>query len=252
MILPELWFDLPLAVFDLETTGFDAETNRIIEVGVVHFYKGQVQDSFNWLIDPECKIPEEIVKITGITQADVEGKPKFHEMVLQLMDVLKDRGLVAYNLPFDRKFLTQNFERLGYHWFSNQPSFDPLIYAHHIFPNQSNKLGNVAQRLGVTLEGAHRACNDAEATGKVMYAMRDHLPPALQDLLVIQAQWELQQRDAFAKRKNDKRQNNEFSSILAQSSSSDAKLGPAYSYGTQPDPLLAYYASLTNTKFPST
>ncbi|MFA5623458.1 MAG: 3'-5' exonuclease [Bradymonadales bacterium] len=249
MDLPELWYDLPLAVFDVETTGFSPDENQIIEIGVVHFHRGELQESFNWLIDPECEIPPEIVKLTGITQEDVTGKPTFREIAADFVEVMKGRGLVAYNLAFDRSFLSVNLERCGYQWFDDQPSFDPLIFARHISPQaRDNKLVTVAKRYNISLEGAHRACNDAEATGKVLYAMRDALPPVLQDLIVVQVQWEIQQRNAF--RGKDKRRNSEFSSILSQESAGEARLGPAFIHGSEADPLRAYYDSLMSMKEP--
>ena len=74
---PNEWFELPLTVFDLETTGFDPQTCQIIEIGMVQFYRGKLEKSYNWLVDPECQIPEDIVKLTHIEQSDVDGQPMF-------------------------------------------------------------------------------------------------------------------------------------------------------------------------------
>ena len=57
---PELWRDLPMAVVDVETTGLDASTDRIIEIGIVRFERGEEVEVYGELIDPGCPIPPEV------------------------------------------------------------------------------------------------------------------------------------------------------------------------------------------------
>jgi len=239
---PSQWFDLPLAVFDLETTGFDANTCQIIEIGIVHFYHGEVVKVFNWLVDPECEIPHEITEITHIQQSDVDGQPTFREIAQDVLAAFAEHGIVAYNIGFDRPFLTHKLAELGLAWPDGNPNIDPLVFANHFYPNQKNKLGMVAERLGVSLEGAHRACNDAEATGKVLYAFRDRLPPDLETLLILQSQWERESLERFSwKKKKD------GGSLIADQTSTHT-LTSAFVYGTEPDPLRALYAMVPNAK----
>ena len=242
---PSQWFDLPLAVFDLETTGFDHETCQIIEIGIVQFLRGEVVNVYDWLIDPECQLPQEIVELTHIQQSDVDGQPKFKEIAPKVLEAFSGHGIVAYNIGFDRPFLTHKLEQLGLQWPSDNPTIDPLVFATHFWPTQRNKLGMVAERLNVSLEGAHRACNDAEATGKVLYAMRDKLPPDLENLLIVQAQWDVENKERFAWKKNKSR--NEDNGLNALVSSAGAQtLGPAYFFGNETDPLRALYAMVPN------
>ena len=231
--LPESWYDLPLAVFDLETTGFDFVTCEIIEVGIVQFYRGEVQKVYNWLIDPECQIPENITELTHITQADVTGQPKFREVAPLILAAFADRGIVAYNSSFDCPFLTYKLRNIGLDWPSSNPILDPLVFAQHLWPNQKNKLGMVAERLGVSLVDAHRACNDAEATGKVLYAMRDQLPTALKELLVCQAEWS-RAHSRFGRDNH----------LLVAQCSSVNNLSTSFLDGDEPDPLRSIYASV--------
>jgi DNA polymerase III epsilon subunit family exonuclease len=241
---PAQWYDLPLAVFDLETTGFDPNTCEIIEIGIAQFYRGELVNELDWLIDPECEIPKEIVELTHITQEDVTGKPKFRELVPDILNAFKGHGIVAYNIAFDRTFLTHKLEMLGEHWPSDNPIIDPLIFAEHFYPNQKNKLGMVAERVGVSLEGAHRACNDAAATGKVLYAFRDKLPPDLENLLILQAQWERENLDRKRMwRRKDA--DNELSSLMSKQASAKG-ITTAFAYATEPDPLRALYAAVPN------
>ncbi len=240
---PAQWFDLPLAVFDLETTGFDPQTCQIIEIGIVQFFQGKVTQVFDWLIDPECQIPEEVVKLTHISQKDVDGQPKLRELVPSILAAFEGHGIVAYNISFDRPFLTHKLKELGYEWPAENPTIDPLIFATHFYPRERNKLGMVAERLGISLEGAHRACNDAEATGKVLYAFRDKLPADLETLLILQAQWERENQQRFAwKNKDGASEKNEF---ITQSETPKG-LTNAFAYGNEPDPLRALYATVPN------
>jgi len=237
---PHQWFDTPIAVFDLETTGFDFKTCQIIEIGIVQFLRGEVVKVHNWLVNPECIIPREIVELTNITQADVDDKLPFRDIAKDVLEAFRGHAIVAYNIAFDRPFLTQKLVELGYAWPSENPTLDPLVFANHFFPYKTNKLGAVAERLGISLEGAHRACNDAEATGKILYAFRDKLPPDMESLLIVQAQWERANLERQHWRKNQAAGLN----TMAQPQG----LSIAFAYGNEPDPLRALYAMIPNAK----
>lgn len=236
---PDLWFDLPLAVLDVETTGFDSETDRIIEIGIIRFEKGEVVETYGELIDPGCEVPEKVTEITGIKTEDVKGKPSFAELAPEIAKRLDGVGLVAYNLSFDRGFVDAELKRCGFEWPPDAPTLDPLIFARQFFKNSHRKnLGAISKLLGIPLEEAHRATHDATVTGHVLYAFQDRLPARLEDLLVLQAQWEAAQAVEMSGWRGN------FS--LGTSSSTEAKigLGPAYIYGDETDPLRALYMSV--------
>jgi len=238
----EHWWDLPLAVMDVETTGFDPETDRIIEIAVVHMVGGEVVESWGQLVNPERPIPEAVVELTGITEDAVADQPTFDAIADEVVSRFESRGIVAYNLPFDRKFVAAELERAGHAWPEQNPTFDPLIFARQFHADSgSKKLGEVAARLGIDLVEAHRATDDATVAGHVLYAFREQLPPRLADLLVLQAQWERKQ--AAERMWSSKRMDQEASSWLADDSSTIG-LGPGYIYGTEPDPLRALYLSV--------
>ena len=241
---PSLWFDLPLAVFDLETTGKDTQTCKIIEVGISRFYRGELVKQFDWFVDPGCQIPQEVVELTHIQQSDVDGQPKIADLAPEILDAFKGHGIVAYNIGFDRSILTRELEECGFAWPKDNPIIDPLVFASHFYPNQRNNLGAVCQRLNISLEGAHRACNDAEATGKVFYAFKDRLPPDLDSLLIVQAQWERENIERMRWRSKSDGAANSF--VIQQSESTG--LGPAFFFGTEPDPLKALYSAVPSAK----
>lgn len=242
---PAQWFDLPMAVFDLETTGKDTRTCRIIEVGISEFYRGELVKQYDWFVDPECEIPQEVVELTHIQQSDVDGQPKLREIAAEILEVFKGHGIIAYNIGFDRTVLTRELEECGLSWPKDNPIIDPLVFASHFYPNQRNNLGVVCERLNITLEGAHRACNDAEATGKVFYAFRDRLPSELDNLLIVQAQWERENLERFQWRRKPGSDGGE-SFVIQQSESGG--LGPAFFFGNETDPLRALYSMVPSAR----
>ena len=240
---PSQWFDLPLAIFDTETTGKDPHTCRIIEVGITQMLRGEVVREFDWFVDPECQIPEEVVQLTHIQQSDVDGQPKLRDIAGDILEAFRGHGIVAYSIGFDRTVLTRELREAGLDWPSENPILDPLVFAQHFYPHQRNNLGAVAERLGISLEGAHRACNDAAATGKVFYAFRDRLPPELDALLIVQAEWE---RDNQARLQWRRPSGDAASNPLLAQKETSRGLSPAFLYGEEPDPLKAIYGAVPN------
>jgi DNA polymerase III epsilon subunit-like protein len=112
-----------MIVIDFETTGLllhpSAELRKqpkIIEAGFALLCRetGEVLETINLLINPGVKLPAEIIKITGITDADLEGKPSFKEVLPQIAAMfLKANVMVAHNLPFDQGMLRTELQRLG-------------------------------------------------------------------------------------------------------------------------------------------
>lgn len=238
---PEKWIDLPLAVIDVETTGLEPTEDRIIEIGIIRFEDREVVESYGQLVDPERPVPEEVVDLTGIEDSDLEGKPTFAEVADEVRERLEGVGIVAYNLSFDRGFVEAELERCGLDWPEQAPTLDPLIFARQFFKDLRRKnLGTIADKLGIPLEEAHRATHDAEVAGHVLYAFEDRLPERLEDLLVLQSQWEAAQAREMASWRGESGADTLSAAFAEQS----IGLGPAYVYGDEPDPLRALYSSV--------
>ncbi len=169
--------EIPWASIDTETTGTNAQADRVIEVGIVLFQSGQVVEKKNWLINPGRPIPPDATKVHGITDADVADKPSFAEVMPEIVEALQGALPLAYNADFDRGFLLEELKR---NQFSGErpPAFrndviwlDPLTWARELQKeHRSRALGDVCERLGISLENAHRATDDAEAAGHVLAA----------------------------------------------------------------------------------
>ena len=223
----------------METTGLDAEQDRIIEIAIIRFEHGEVVERYGELVNPGCEIPPEVTKITGIQQQDVTGAPRFEELASDVHERLQGVGIVAYNLSFDRGFIRAELERCGLVWPDEAPTLDPLIFARQFFKNSPRKnLSTISKLLGIPLEEAHRAEHDAEVAGRVLYAFEDRLPPDLQQLLVLQKQWEAAQAQEMSGWRNF---DGDLSAALG---SGTIGLGPAYIYGDEADPLRALFMSV--------
>ncbi len=243
------WFDADLAVVDVETTGLDSAKDRVIEIAVVHMRAGATIERWSVLVHPGGTIPDEIVAITGITNDMVKGAPRFEAIAADVRARLVGKVFVAYNHAFDQAFVRQELERAGL-TLPRTPALDPLVFAREVQKdNSSKKLGKVAERLGISLVEAHRAANDAEVAGFILYAFRDKLPPILEDLVALQQQWSVQQEQVFAQRRKWRGQASEgdsaVTSTMAATRTADGfVLGQGYVYGKQPDPILFFYGQL--------
>jgi DNA polymerase-3 subunit epsilon len=170
------WMELPIAMIDVETTGKDPAIDRIVELAIVRGQHGAVVSRSAWLINPGRPIPADATAVHGIQDADVSDKPSFADVAREVMGSLQNAVPAAYNASFDRGFLHAELARTsvaeplapahrrGVAW------IDPLIWARYLQAQErSRALGDVAARLGVELDQAHRATADAEAALLVLY-----------------------------------------------------------------------------------
>jgi DNA polymerase-3 subunit epsilon len=173
------WSELEIALIDVETTGRDASGDRVIEVGITVGKKGEIVARYNWLINPGIPIPDEARGVHGISDEDVKNAPRFEEVATEIEAALHGRIPGAYNAAFDKSFLLTEFARLERKDGPRPPALrrevewvDPLIWAREIQQEEKSRaLGDVAARLGITLEKAHRASEDAEAALRVFFAL---------------------------------------------------------------------------------
>ena len=198
------WRDMSLVSVDVETTGLDVSTSRVIEVGVVRFERGQIADRWGTLVDPQIPIPAKVTEITGITDEMVRGKPTLRELKWSIYGRLRDRIFVAYNSAYDWGILSNEFKRVGLS-LPQVPVLDPLVWARQFMPSErSHRLGAVCKKLGIPLENAHRAEDDAEAAARVLLRLADKVPMELGALLEEQAGWTSAQEAAFAQRRAER------------------------------------------------
>lgn len=200
-----------LAVFDLETTGIDVITSRIVSANVSLLdAAGDVVRRCDWLADPGIAIPEQATAVHGITteRARAEGRPSglvVAEIVAELRGYF-DAGIpvVIYNAPYDLSLLFHESER---HRIAPlvgpSPVIDPLVIDKAVDRYRKGKrtLEAAAFHYGVELTDAHDAGADAIAAGRVAQAIaRAHSSALAVDAIELhrlQEGWCQDQADSF-------------------------------------------------------
>ena len=161
-------------VLDMEMTGLNPKTDRVIEIGAARVRSGRVQKTLSLLVNPGIPIPIHVVELTGITdEMAVEGLAADVAME-QLLEFLGEDLLVGQNISFDYSFLAQ--------WAINQrkslhmEACDTLRMARALLPaEQSRKLEALCSYFGIPRENAHRALDDALETAQVFEKLQDLL-----------------------------------------------------------------------------
>ena len=158
--------DSTFVVFDIETTGFSAVNDRIIEIGAVKVENGMITEKFSEFVNPERRIPFEIEKLTSINDRMVEDAPNISVILPKFMDFCGGSVLVAHNADFDTGFIRHNCEVLGLPY--DYTYVDTLGIARSFLEGLKNyKLDTVVEAMGCTLANHHRAVDDAGATADV-------------------------------------------------------------------------------------
>ncbi|MDJ0336858.1 exonuclease domain-containing protein [Cryobacterium sp. PH31-O1] len=204
------WSD-HLAVFDLETTGIDVETCRIVSATVaVIDANGTPVERIDWLVDPGIDIPAGATSVHGITtQQAVEHGRIASEAVAEIVTALRGHlsdglPIVAYNAPYDLTLLDREALRYGIApLVSPSPVVDPLVIDKAVDKYRKGKrtLEVTSAFYGVALNDAHDAGADAIAAGRVAQAIhRAHqgaLPATLDEMHSLQVTWYRQQAESF-------------------------------------------------------
>ena len=168
-------FDDEYVVFDIETTGLNKEKCKIIEIGAVKIRNREIVDRYSTFIDPGEKLSDEIVDLTNITDDMLEGQRPIETVLPEFLDFVGDDVLVAHNASFDTGFVRIKAEELGIEYRKNT-ILDTLELSRTLLKElKKHKLDVVAKHLGVSLEGHHRAVNDAEATAEIFLKLVDML-----------------------------------------------------------------------------
>jgi len=181
-----------LIALDLETTGFDARTDAIIEVGLVRMREGVIVEELGLLVNPNRPIPAPVIQLTSIRNEDVVGKPSFDKIVPQLREFIGDRPIIGHNVGFDLGFLNQQgLAQTNLRMDTYDLRMDTYELAAFLLPRTPRyALGNLATFFDLPLAHAHRALDDARATALLYWRLWEQLlrlPRSLIEELVRQA-----------------------------------------------------------------
>lgn len=146
---------------DCEFTGLDPHQDRIIEVAAAVFDAKTIYSQFESLIDPEYPISESSMAIHHITQEMVKDKPKIHEVLPKLLQMIGKHTIIGHGIGFDIEFIHNSAQRSQIPCdIKTNPSLDTLRMARLYGESPINSLEKLRQHFHIEEEGAHRAMND--------------------------------------------------------------------------------------------
>ena len=153
-------------VFDIETTGFSAMADKIIEIGAVRVENGIITGRFSEFVNPKIPIPFRIEKLTSINDSMVAGAETIDTLLPKFIEFCEGAVMVAHNAEFDMSFIQKNCNDLGIE--TDFTFVDTVGMARFLLPQLNRfKLDTVAKAVGVSLDHHHRAVDDAECTAGI-------------------------------------------------------------------------------------
>jgi DNA polymerase-3 subunit epsilon len=172
----------PLAIFDIESTGINRQTDRIIDLAILVLHPDGRRETFEFRVNPERRIPPESTAIHGITDADVKDAKPFKDQAKAIARAFDGCDLAGYNLLyFDIPILQQEFQRAKHPW---EVVGRRILDAQRIYHKREPRDLAAALRFyaGESHEGAHNALADVLATAKVIEGQFAKYPDLPQDL----------------------------------------------------------------------
>jgi DNA polymerase-3 subunit epsilon len=157
-----------LCVFDLETTGLQVTKDRIVQIAALKIHPDGKQEELNLVVNPEMKIPQEVIDIHGITNEKAIKAPTFAELAEEIKSFFGDADLAGYNSnKFDIPVLAEEFLRVGVEFDLTQRDF---IDVQNIFHKMEQRTLVAAYKFYCQkdLKNAHDAMHDTKATWEVL------------------------------------------------------------------------------------
>ena len=169
----ELNLTRPIVFFDLETTGINIATDKIVEISILKVFPNGNKESKTWLVNPEIEIPQGAIDVHGITNEKVVTEPTFKELASKVSEMIADADLAGFNSNrFDIPLLAEELMRVGVDFdMKNRKAIDVQVIFHK---KEQRTLGAGYQfYCGKVLEGAHGAEADTNATYEILLAQLD-------------------------------------------------------------------------------
>ncbi len=161
-------------VFDIETTGFSSQNDRIIEIGAVKVKDGKIFERYDRFVDPQIHIPERITELTGITDEMVKGQGTIEEVLPDFLNFIGDRLLIAHNANFDTSFIRRAAERQKLPFTNHY--LDTVAMSHYVNPDLArHRLDSLAKYFDLGDFNHHRASDDAEMLALIFFRMTKKL-----------------------------------------------------------------------------
>lgn len=237
----ELKLSKPICFFDLETTGIDIGTDRIVEISIFKVFPNGNKESKTWLVNPTILIPYETTLVHGITNEKVANEPTFTQLSAQIYNMIKDSDLAGFNSDrFDIPLLAEELLRAGVDFdMKNRVSVDIQT----IFHKMEERTLSAACKFytGNALENAHSAEADTMATYEILKAQLDRYPDLQNDMKAL---------SEFTTRKK----NADFAGMIVFDKDNQEVFGFGKHKGVKVEKVLetepGYYSWIQNANFP--
>lgn len=171
-------------VLDTETTGLDPKAgHRIVEIGCVELINHlPTGETFHVYINPERDIPEDALRVHGITTEFLADKPRFAEVAGDFLAFIAGDPLIIHNAAFDIGFLNAELERLGHPILLAERAVDTVLVARKRFPGAQASLDALCRRFDIDLSGRdlHGALLDCRLLAEVYLELRGGRQPGLE------------------------------------------------------------------------
>jgi DNA polymerase III epsilon subunit family exonuclease len=184
--------EIDFVIVDVETTGWTPGEARITEIGAVKISAGHPLGQFSSLVNPGGAMPEQVVALTGISDAMVAAAPPLAEVLPAFLAFARGCVLTAHNAPFDVGFLMAACRACDLPW-PDFPVVDTVELARWVLGEDevpNCKLSTLAAFFGARTTPRHRALADALATADVLMGLLPRLSAAgvgtLAELLAVQ------------------------------------------------------------------
>ena len=166
----KLNLEKPIVFFDLETTGVNIGTDRIVEISILKVFPNGNKESKTWLVNPEIEIPQNSIDIHGITNEQVVTEPTFKELAPKVNELIAGCDLAGFNSNrFDIPLLAEELMRAGIDFdMNNRKAIDVQVIFHK--KEQRTLSAGYQFYCGKELEGAHGAEADTNATYEILLA----------------------------------------------------------------------------------
>ncbi len=169
----ELNLKRPIVFFDLETTGIQIATDRIVEISILKVYPNGNKESKTWLVNPEIPIPPHCTEVHGITNEKVANEPTFKQLAPEINRMIEGCDLAGFNSNrFDIPLLGEELLRAGIDFsMKNREAIDVQVIFHK--KEQRTLSAGYKFYCGKDLENAHSAEADTNATYEILKAQLD-------------------------------------------------------------------------------
>lgn len=160
---------------DLETTGVNSSTDRIIEIGLQCVINGEVVREYNQLVNPGRKLESRITELTGISDEMLVGKPGIEQIIPEVIEMIGDLPLLGHNIIFDYGFLKKAALTSGFTF--DKKGIDTLKIARVLLPQLEKKnLSVLCDYFDIDTGNSHRALDDANSARLLYYKLHEIKP----------------------------------------------------------------------------